>query len=99
LAHIFDFPTGVVISGDANTSIPFSTSAYLMQDVLQNPAVPEATDPTRAFKKRSLLPVAVLVSPEVSFLSEIPTKSAEETARVNPFARSLFVKTEEAFLF
>ena len=88
MAQTFDLPTGLVISGEVNTSIPLSTSAYLIQVVLQNPAVPEASEPTRAFKNRSLLPVAVLVSPEVSFLRLMPTKRADPTAKLNPLARS-----------
>ena len=68
--------------------MPYSTSAYLIQVVLQNPAVPEAKDPTRAFRIRRLFPEAPFVMPAVSFLRPIPTIKAEETAKVKPLARS-----------
>ena len=76
----FDLPTELVRSWESNTSIPFSTPAYLIQVVLQNPAFPEAKDPTKAFRTRSLLPEALLESPAVSFLKLIPTIKAEDTA-------------------
>lgn len=79
--------------------MPLQTSACRIQLVLQNPAHPEAKVATAALRTRSLVPVAELVSPDVSFLRPTLTTNAEVTAQLNPFAKSIFVKTDEVFLF
>lgn len=62
--------------------MPFLTSAWRIEVVLQKAAEPAAQQETMVLSTRSLEPVADFVIFEVSFLRERATKRADDTATV-----------------
>ena len=80
LAQILDNPTFYVMSLSENTSIPFSISTLLMQNVFKKLALPPAIELTIELTMISLLPVTDFVRFANSFLIKRATETEEPTA-------------------
>lgn len=82
VAHVLDLPSDLLgsRSGELKTSIPCSTSAFLMACVLKYEAVPAPIDPMRPFNRRSLFPEADLTRLWVALLRARDTTRADPTA-------------------
>ena len=88
LAQTLEIPSLLVSSSSSHTSMPFSISAYRIHIVLQKLAAAPADPPTKAFSKRSLVPVERFVTPAVKNLRVKATLTLELIAAQYPLKRS-----------
>jgi hypothetical protein len=98
-AAAFEIPASCSSLISEKTLIPLSTSAFLMNAVLQKLAVPPAKADTAVFISRSFFPDAVAASGAVALRIPTLTIIAEETAARYPPPISAFVYLHVLFLF
>ena len=76
LAHFTDLPIGSFVSG-SHSSIPFSISTYLMNQLFAKPPAMQATVLVNAFNPTRRAPVALAEAPALTYLIKraIPTEA------------------------
>lgn len=76
LAHLTDLPIGSFVSG-SHSSMPFSISTYLINQLFAKPPVMQATVLVSAFNPTRRAPVALAEAPELTWriMRAIPTEA------------------------